>query len=87
MSIERCRLKLPYQFPDHLEEAGRRAREFQQLPSEERLRQLRDVIETGLVLLRLSPACEASERLFQEREADWQRIQKELFKRHGVCSP
>src|SRR5262249_51807110 len=65
---EVARMELPYRFPDPLEEAARRAQEFQRLPPDERLRQLMDVIETGLVLARLSPNREAGERLFQERE-------------------
>jgi hypothetical protein len=77
-------LELPYRFDDPFEEAARRAQEFQRLPPDERLRQLMDVIETGLALLRASPHREVSERLFQERETEWQRIQKELFLRHGV---
>jgi len=76
-------MQLPYAFPDPFEEAARRAREFQRLPADERFRQLMDVVATGLILLEHSPHRQASERLFQAREAEWQRIQKELFTRHG----
>ena len=77
-------MELPYRFPDSLEEAARRAEEFQRLPRDERLRQLMDVVETGLALLRYSTHRNTSDRLFQEREAQWQRIQQELFARHGA---
>ena len=76
-------MELPYHFPDPLEEAARRCEEFQRLPPEERLRQLRDVIETGLITLRHSTRRKASDRLFQQREAEWRRIQQDLFVRHG----
>jgi hypothetical protein len=77
-------MNLPFRFPDPREDAVRRAREFQQLSPEERVRQLADVIETGHVLLRHSPNREIQDSLFQQREAEWQRVQRELFIRHGV---
>lgn len=77
-------MEQPYHFPDPLEEAGRRAEEFQQLPPDERLRQLIDVIATGMVLLRYAPDRIVSDRLFLQREADWQSFQRDLFARHGT---
>jgi hypothetical protein len=77
-------VELPLRFPDPLEEAARRADEFQRLSRDERVRQLMDTVETGLELLRHSPHREASDRLFQQREAEWQEIQRKLFIRHGV---
>ena len=76
-------MELPYRFPDPLKEAARRSQEFQRLPPEERLRQLMDVIETGWITLRHSSHRQASDRLFQQREAEWERIQQELFIVHG----
>ena len=77
-------MELPHRFPDPLEEAARRSEEFQRLPPEERLRQLMDVIETGRLTLRHSTRRKASDRLFRQREAEWQRIQQDLFIRHGA---
>ena len=77
-------MELPYRFPDPLAKAARRADEFQRLPRDEKLRQLFDVIQTGLVLLQDSAHRKVSDRLFLQRAADWQRIQRELFSRHGT---
>lgn len=76
-------MDLPFRFPDPLEDATKRAEQFQRLPQDERVRQLMDVIQTGMILVRESPNREAMERVFQQREAEWQRIQRECFARHG----
>ncbi|MBI1916563.1 MAG: hypothetical protein HYS12_17780 [Planctomycetes bacterium] len=76
-------MNLPYHFPDPREEAYRRAREFQRLSVAERLAAMLDTIETGMFLLRVSPRREAIDRIFLEREAAWQSLQKELIRRHG----
>jgi hypothetical protein len=76
-------MPLPYHFPDPLEEARLRAEEFQRLSVNERLRQLLDTIETGLVLVRESPNRRVNDELFMKRESEWQRIQAELFKTNG----
>lgn len=83
-SLEDLALTLPYHFPDPQEEARRRAREFQQLPAAERLAAILDTIQTGMLLLSVSPQREAIDRLFLEREAAAQRIQRELIQRHGA---
>jgi hypothetical protein len=76
-------MPLPYQFLDPLEEARLRAEEFQRLPVHERLRQLLDTIETGMILVRESPNRSMNDQLFKQRESEWQRIQTEIFKSHG----
>ena len=70
---------LPLRFPDPREEAYRRAQEFRRLPPEKRLQDLLDVIETGMFLVRQSPKRQIMDQLFLKREAEWQRIQQELF--------
>jgi len=77
-------MELPIRFPDPFDEAARRCRAFQRLSPDERLRQLLQAIEAGFVLAQQSPHPEIGKRLVQEREAEWRRIQKELFRRHGV---
>jgi hypothetical protein len=72
----------PLQFPDPQEEARERAEKFQRLPPAEQFRQLVDTIETGMALIRESPNRSAIDKLFVEREQQWQEIQKELFRRH-----
>lgn len=76
-------MNLPYNFPDPREEACRQAREFQRLSVAERLATMLDTIETGMFLLTVSPRREAMDRIFLEREAAWQGLQKELIRRHG----
>ena len=76
-------MNLPWRFPDPMDEARKRAEEFQRLSSDERLRDLLDTIETGLIVLRESPHREAVERLTLEREREWQRAHREVFRRHG----
>ena len=76
-------MELPLKFPDHHEEARKRAAEFQRLSPDERWRAILDVIESGMVLIRSSPHREAIERVTAEREREWKRIQQELFRRHA----
>lgn len=76
-------MNLPYHFPDPREDACRRAREFQRLSVAERLAAMLDTIETGMFLLMVSPRREAIDRIFLEREAAGQELQKELIRRHG----
>jgi hypothetical protein len=73
---------LPLRFPDPRAEAYARAQEFRRLPPQKRLEYLLDVIETGMILIRQSPKRRIMDQLFLKREAEWQRIQQELFA-HG----
>ena len=83
LALEDAALDLPYQFPDPQQEAVRRAREFQQLPAAKRLAAMLDTIGAGMYLRSISPQREAIDRVFLEKEAAAQRIQKELIRRHG----
>jgi len=76
-------MNLPFRFPDPQDEARKRAEEFQRLPPDERLRELMDTIDTGLVLIRMSPNREVIDRLTEQREQEWQNIQQELFRRYA----
>ena len=76
-------MDIPLKFPDPMEEARKRAAEFQRLSPDERWRAIADVIESGLELIRSSPHRKAIERVTAEREEEWKKIQKELFRRHG----
>jgi hypothetical protein len=76
-------MELPYHFPDPLEEAARRAREFQQLPPDERWRQVAGMMELALTMVRMSPRRAWVEKRLEEQETEWRRIQQELFTRHG----
>jgi hypothetical protein len=74
---------LPLRFPDPREEAYARAVEFRRLPPQKRLEYLLDVIDTGMTLIRESPKRQVMDQMFLKREAEWQRIQQELFA-HGT---
>jgi len=76
-------MSVPLQFPDAQEEARKRAEEFQRLSPDARVRELLDTIETGMVLIRESQNRLAIDRLHLEREQQWQRVQRELFRHHA----
>jgi hypothetical protein len=77
-------MELPLKFPDPMEEARKRAEEFQRLSPDDRVRAMMDTIESGLALIRSSPHREAIDRVHAERRREWRAIQRELFRRHGV---
>ena len=76
-------MDLPLKFPDHHEEARKRAEEFQRLSPDERWREIAALMAFGLAMVRSSPQREAIERRMDEQEQEWRRVQKELFARHG----
>jgi hypothetical protein len=76
-------MDLPWKFPDPMDEARKRAAEFQRLSPDERVRLMLDTIESGLALIRSSPHRAAIERVHAERRAEWRAIQRELFRRHA----
>ena len=76
-------MDVPLKFPDPMDEARKRAAEFQRLSPDERWRAIQDVIESGLALIRSSPHREAIKRVTAEREREWKQIQLELFRRHA----
>lgn len=75
------------QIPDSQAVARRRGQAFQRLPPDQRFRELCDTIETGMILIRDSPHREAIDRLYREREAEWRRIQTELFRQYLSAHP
>ena len=77
-------MELPYRFPDEAEVIRRDAEAFRRLSPRERVLRLVGLIASGMKLLEGSPQREAGRKLRLEQEAEWQRIQKELFARHGT---
>ena len=59
-----------------------RAPDISSLSPQERVRAIFDLIASGMRLLETSPKRETGRRLQEAQEAEWQRIQKELFARH-----
>ena len=73
----------PYRFPRAADTIFERATAYRRLTPTERCLRLFDLIASGVILLEHSPHKEARRRLRQAYEDEWQRIQKELFARHG----
>ena len=76
-------MELPYHFPDPREEAYRRAQEFRQLSPTERWAELAALVAFGWQTVASSPRRRWIEQRMDEQEAEAQRIQAELFARHG----
>jgi hypothetical protein len=74
---------LPLRFPDARTEARSRAEEFRRLAPDARWREIASLMQLGLNLARSSPRRAAIEARWAAQEAEWQRLQRELFARHG----
>ena len=77
-------INLPFTFPSESKKIEQEASEFRQLSSTERF--LRIFALSGFCerLLEQSPRREAILAQRRASEDEWQRIHRELFKRHGV---
>jgi hypothetical protein len=75
---------LPLRFPDPRTESYARAEEFRRLSSGERLQEIASLMAAGYQMVQLSPRRDAIVRRWEEEEANWQRIQTELFEHHGA---
>jgi hypothetical protein len=73
----------PLSFPDPHAEARARAEEFRRLTPAERWREILALAEFGLEMVRSSPRRSDIERRWTAQEEEWQRLQRELFARHG----
>jgi len=76
-------MPLPIRFPPEGDKIYEAAVVYRRLTPTERLLALADLIASGMALLKQSPHREAGLRLHEAQEAEWRRIQKELFARHG----
>lgn len=76
-------LDLPYRFPNPQQEAARRAEEFRRLTTTQRWAELVDLVAFGWKMVAASPRRRWIEQRMEEQEADAQRVQKELIRRHG----
>lgn len=75
-------MKLAIQFPSEADKIYAEAQAFRRLSPQERVRAIFDLIASGMRMLETSPKREIGRRLQEAEEAEWQRIQKELFARH-----
>jgi hypothetical protein len=73
---------LPLKFPNPAKEAYARAQEFRRLSPEERWKQIAELMEIGMNMVRNSPRRVEIERRMEAQEAEWQRIQQKLFSQY-----
>ena len=76
-------MKHPIRFPREADTIYEQAEAFRRLSPTERLLAILDLIASGVTLMAQSPNAEAARHLREAQEAEWQRVQKELFARHG----
>ncbi len=79
-------MDLPLKFPDHHEEARKRAAEFQRLSPDEKWQKIAELFANGWAMIKASPHRAAIEWRMEEDEKEWRRIQKELFARYAAQS-
>ncbi len=72
-------MEFPYRFPLEKDVIYQEALAYRRLDSTARLRAILDLIASGVSLTQHSPHREETIRLQEACEAEWQRIQKELF--------
>jgi hypothetical protein len=76
-------MKLSIRFPREADTIYERATAFRRLSPTERLLAILDLIASGVTMMEHAPNADARRRLRDAQEAEWQRIQKELFARHA----
>jgi hypothetical protein len=76
-------MDLPVRFPRESDTIYQEALAYRRLAPTDRLLTLLDLIASGTTLMSQSPHRDAGRRLQQAHEAEWQRVQKELFARHA----
>jgi hypothetical protein len=76
----------PLRFPDPAEEAYARAQEFRRLSPEARWRQIAELMEIGMTMVRHSPRRAAIERRLEAQEAEWQEVQRKVFSQYVAGS-
>jgi hypothetical protein len=73
---------LPLRYPSSAQEVYARAEEFRRLSPQERFKQIAELMEIGMNMVRTSPRRAEIERRMEAEEAEWKRIQGELFKKY-----
>jgi len=76
-------MDLPIRFPCERDKIYEDAVAYRRLAPTDRLLLLIDLIASGTTLLKQSSKRDAGTRLQQAQEAEWRRVQRELFARHG----
>lgn len=76
-------MELPIRFSREGDKIYENAMAYRLLAPTDRLLALANLIAFGTTFLEQSPHRDAGSRLQQAEEAEWRRVQKELFARHG----
>ena len=71
-------------FPDRAGEAYARAQEFRRLSPDERWKQIGELMEIGMNMVRNSPRRAEIEQRMEAQEAEWQRLQRKVFSQYGA---
>jgi hypothetical protein len=74
---------LPLRFPDQRAEARARAEEFRRLAPEGRWREIAALMALGLSMAQASPRRAAIAERWEAEEAEWRRLQRTEFAKHG----
>jgi len=74
----------PLKFPNSAAEVYARAQEFRRLSPEERWKQIAELMEIGMNMVRTSPRRAEIERRMEAQEAEWQRLQRKVFSQYGA---
>lgn len=77
----------PSRSPSEIEIICEEAAAFRRLSPADRIAAIRDVIAAGMAILERSPYRDEMRRLHDAEEAEWQRIQKELFAAYAHSLP
>lgn len=77
-------MDLPITFPQEKDTIYREALAFRRLAPDQRFRAILEVIAFGAAMMKESPNQEAMLRLQRAHEAEWKKVQQELFARHGL---
>lgn len=73
----------PLRFPNPAEEAYARAQEFRRLSPEERWKQIAELMEFGMNMVRHSPRRAEIERRMEAQETEWRQFQVNMFTQYG----
>ena len=76
-------MQIPLRFPNHADKTLQLARQQRQLTPSQRFLNIVDLIASGTRMLAESPKRKDSDRLHRANEAEWRRVYRELFARHG----
>src|SRR5262249_17554455 len=81
--IEETTMDLPVKFPSETDVILEDAARFRALTSEQQFRWLRDLLDTGALILRISPTAAWAKQYTEEQEALAQQAIREFIARHG----